>query len=99
LSNSKRNIRVQNSEGGTWTTRKRALALVARGIARYVGEHLIEMIESDYRFMCGSREELQTPTLEVAPMPEPIFNETESLRTFCRYPEPGSFRPSRLELA
>ena len=50
-----RGVRILNGHGGSWTSRPRALTLVASCRARYVDEHTIEFIEGDPRHIAVGR--------------------------------------------
>jgi hypothetical protein len=68
-------------------SRKAAVKLLRRGVARYVDPRTIEMIESDYRYLPLGRQHRHSPAIDQVPMPAPIADlKGESLRTFARYP-------------
>lgn len=78
LSNSKRDIRVLSTAGGAFTNRKSALNLVKRGLARYLDESTVVMIEDDYRYMSEGRQ----------PAP-PVKLETTTARWFSQIRDSG----------
>lgn len=84
---SKRGVKVQSISGDSWTSIKGALRLVRRGTARYVDEHTVQMIDSDYRYLSAGRQAPAPSRLPAVMATEATFTTDSGFDGFLRYPQ------------
>jgi hypothetical protein len=83
-------FKVTSSKGTAWTTKRGAYRMVDCGLAVFVDNTTLEMVETDHRFMAtpGGNE---GALLEVVDAPFRPYVKLLIPQGFLRYPQPGSF--------
>jgi hypothetical protein len=84
---SKRGVKVVSVDGESWTSIKAALRLVKRGMARYINEHTVQRIDSDYRYLSEGRQPVPAPSrLPAVVHSDPMIHDS-GVSGFLRYPQ------------
>ena len=85
---SKRGVKVVSIEqGDSWTSIKAALRLVKRGMARYVDEHTVQLIDADYRFLSEGRQPVPTEPQRIPAVAARVPISDSGFDGFLRYPQ------------
>jgi hypothetical protein len=93
-----RAVRILNSDGGSFTSRRQALRYIGSGRARYIDERTIEMIESDPRHVAcvasanrtapgGAIDVNHSPAFEIVARRKPSTTKILVPYGFLHYPQ------------